>query len=309
MRDKPLFVTSLIFLCLFVLFIITIFTPLRAFFAPFVTAGAVVYLFYPLVKFFEKLKIKPMIATILVYAVIIAAIALIIWVAVPKITTAIGEIAHILLAYFKNPTIQKYATELFSGGGKVYKTVVGAAKNTFNVFVGCVAAFYMLSDADNIKKAFKELVPQKLKGAFKLLLDDIKLCFDSFFKGQVLIAAILFVIDALFLYSVRIPYALGLAFIAAVLDIIPYAGAFLAMGIIVVVTLISKPGMIIVVIAGLLIIQQIENNIITPKISSGTLSLHPSVTVLALYAGSFGGFWGILLAIPLSCVLKKYVRD
>lgn len=305
MKDKPLFITSLIFFGLFAVFITAIFTPLKVVFSPFVTAAAIIYLFLPLVNFLKKLNIKPVLATLIVYIAICALAVFAIWIAIPKIASAVGEVVQILSTYFKSPAIQKYSNSLIRGGEGVYVRLMSAAKGVFNAFAGCVAAFYVLSDADNIKNALKEFVPEKLKSPFKILLDDVKVSFDAFFKGQIIIAAILFVIDAVFLYALKIPYAIGLAFIAAVLDIIPYAGTFIAIGIITLVTLVSAPGKIIAVLIGLLIIQQIENNIITPKISSDTLSLHPSVTVLVLYVGSLGNFWGILLAIPLSCVFKK----
>ncbi|MBR5535112.1 MAG: AI-2E family transporter [Clostridia bacterium] len=306
MRDKMLFISSLIFAFLYLLFIAAVFSPLREVCAPFITALILVYLFLPLVKLLEKLGIKSIIATAIVYVIMVSTGVFVLLYAVPKIYSAVLEIGDVLKSY------ELFSVErVLNGGflqkgiGGVYTTVISATKGAFNVFVGFVAAFYILSDIKSVKKALAEFVPVRLIPSFRVLIDDVKLCLDSFFKGQVLIASILFVIDAVFLYVMKIPYAIGLAFIAAILDIIPYAGAFIAMGIIILVTLISAPGKIIVIIAGLLIIQQIENHIITPKISSSTLSLHPAVTVLALYVGAYGGFWGILLAVPLACIFKK----
>ena len=282
-----------------------IFSSFKEVFSPFITAVALVYFLSPAVNFLTRRNVNSIVATLLVYCVIVIIVLFAFVFAAPKIYSAIFKIADILIEYFKGEEI-KGLTNLFSGHVTgLYSTVVSVAKKTTTAFIGAVAAFYILSDEKRVKMAINEFVPLNLKPSLKVLLDDAKLCLDSFFKGQIVIALILFVIDSVFLYSVRIPYAFGLGFIAGVLDIVPYAGAFIAMGLILLVTAITSPGKIIIVLIGLLIIQQIENNIITPKISSDTLSLHPSVTVLVLYLGAYSGFWGILLAVPLSCIFKK----
>ena len=306
MRDKPLFISSIISTILYALFLIAIFSPLKGVFLPFVTTLMLVYLLLPAVKFLEKLGIKNTLATFLVYLIIISLVFFALMYAIPKIYTALIKIGDLITENITPAIRDKIQGNFFTGAvGNVYTTVVSATKGVVNTVVSFVAAFYILSDIKGVKAAFKEFVPEKLKASFRIIADDVKSSFDSFFKGQLLIAAILFLLDAVFLYVMKIPYSIGLAFIAAVLDIIPYAGAIIAMGIIVLVTLLSAPGRVLAVIAGLLVIQQIENNIITPKISSDTLELHPAVTVLALYVGAFGGFWGILLAIPLVSVFKR----
>ncbi|MBQ6795317.1 MAG: AI-2E family transporter [Clostridia bacterium] len=306
MRDKPLFISSVIAFVVFLVFIIILFSPLRSVFSPFVTTFVLVYMFSPVVGMLEKWGIKSSLATFFVYGAVLSLGAFALLYGAPKIYTAVLKISDMLSEFAMGEAGQKIQEGFLSGGiGRVYTTVVSATKGTFNIMVSFVAAFYILCDMKNVKKAFGEFIPEKLVVPLKVIGDDIKSSFNSFFRGQLLIAAILFVIDGAFLYAVKIPYSIGLAFIAAVLDIVPYAGAIIAMGLIILVTLISEPGKVIIVAIGLLIIQQIENNIITPKISSDTLSLHPAITVFALYLGAFGGFWGILFAIPLVCVFKR----
>lgn len=306
MRDKPLFVSSVTAFVFFIVFIVILFSPLRSVFSPFITTAVIVYLFSPVVRMLEKWGVKSTLATFFVYAVLLSVAAVIVLYGAPKIYTAVLKIADMISEFTGGETGRKIQDGILSGGmERVYTTVVSATKGTLNFMVSFVAAFYILCDMKNIKKAVGEFVPVKLMKPLSIIGDDVKSSFDSFFRGQVLIAAALFVIDGIFLYAVKIPYSWGLAFIAAILDIVPYAGAVIAMGIIIIVTLISAPQKILLVIAGLLIIQQIENNIITPKISSDTLSLHPAITVFALYIGAFGGFWGILLVIPLVCVFKR----
>lgn len=307
MKDRKLFITAVIFFAIYLIFIVGIFSPLKEIFMPFVTAVAFVYFLAPLVNWLKKFKIHPIISVTVIYVFIISILIFAVFFAIPTIYDAVIKVWGIFESYLKNTNTD--LKDVFTAGAeKAYTTAVGAFKLIMVFFVGGVSAFYILIGQDGIRKSANELIPIGFKPYFKLLLDDIKSSLDSFFKGQILIALILFVIDTFFLYVMKIPYAIGLGAIAAVLDIIPYAGAFIGVGIILAVTLISAPGKILIVFIGLLIIQQIENNIISPKISSDTLSLHPSITILVLYLGAYGGFWGILLAVPLASVFCKICR-
>lgn len=307
MKDRNLFITSIIFFVLYLIFIIGIFTPLKGIFMPFVTAFAFVYFLSPAVNFFKNFKINPVVSTLVIYALIICALCFSVLFAIPTVYEAVLKIWDLLSVYFEK--INTNGADFFSmGAEKAYSTAMGLVKTGTVVVIGAVAAFYILTDKKEIVDSLKEFIPLDLKPSFKILIDDIKASLDSFFKGQFLIALILFVIDAVFLYAAGVPYAAGLGAIAAILDIIPYVGATVGIGIIMAVCFVSCPDKLILVIIGLLIIQQIENNIISPKISSDTMELHPSVIVLVLYIGAFGGFWGILLALPLSSIFCKIFK-
>lgn len=310
MQDKSLFIASLIAFFLYFLFLTALFTPLRSILSPFVSVIIIVYLFLPCVKWLGEHHIKGTFATGVVYCALLTSGLFAALYAMPKVIDAVYAIFHLVSGYVPDRVLDGFKNSFFTGGvTRAYSAVATVTKRTLNIIVSFVAAFYILSDTDSIKNALKEFVPIKLIPSFRVILDDVKRSFDSFFKGQLLIAFLLFLIDGVFLYALKIPHSWGLALVAAVLDIIPYAGAIVAMGVIIIVTIISAPGKLMWVIAGLLIIQQIENNVITPKVSSDTLSLHPAVTVLALYLGAYGGFWGILLAIPLTCVFRQlFVR-
>lgn len=306
MKDRPLCITSIFFLLAVFMFIIAVFTPLKGVFSPFITTLALIYFLNPAVRLLKRFKLNPVVAVLLIYALIIALFIFSVMFAIPKIYDAVYKIWEMVSSYSEELGIGRLKTDVFSGhAGQVYTTVMTVVKSALELLVGAVAAFYILTDTVKVKRNLAEFVPTAIKPSVKILCDDVKVCLDSFFKGQLLIAAILFLIDTVFLYVMGVPYAVGLGFIAAILDIVPYVGAFAGIGLIMIVALISVPEKILFVLTGLLIIQQIENNVITPKISADTLNIHPSVTVLVIYLGAFGGFWGILMSIPIACILRK----
>ncbi len=287
------------------MFIISVFTPLRIVATPFIATVVFVYFLSPLVKFLEKRRIKRKFAVLFVYLIVVMGVAILLFYCLPIIYENVIKVAELVNVNLNRWGMGEVFKSLPVGTEKIFDTAMSAVSVVTAVFVGAVAAFYILLTKDEVKKFFGEFIPIGLKPSLKILFDDVKSTTDAFFKGQIIIAFILFVIVTVFLYVMKIPYALALGAIAGVLDIVPYAGAFIAAALILMVTVITEADKVIIVGIGLLVIQQIENNFITPKISSDTLNLHPAVVILSLYVGAFGGFWGILLAVPLSCIFRK----
>ncbi len=306
-RDRKLFIASIVFIVLFLFTMLAVFSPLKKVFLPFVTAAMTCYFLSPLVRLLEKVKIKRKYGSVIVYAVIFSSLAGVIWFFAPKMCAAASEAVEEI-----NKILKDYGIDLFSADSvtksaeKFYSAGMGAVQTGAALFVGAMSAFYILADK-NIKNVLYEIIPNELRASFYILADDTKSAFNSFFRGQILVAAILALMEGLFLATLKIPYAWALGVIGGLLDIIPYVGAFTALIISVLVTWASMPKKVLWVIIGFLIIQQIENNVISPKIAGGS-ELHPALVILILYVGSFGGFWGILLAVPLACVLKKTVQ-
>lgn len=309
LKDKYLFIASIIFFCLFLLFAVAIFSPLCEVFLPFVTAFMLCCFFIPPVNALQKIGLKRTLAAILLYGCVIGGSVLFVFYALPGIADAAKEIFSLLSREAEERGFDFILNELFSGGrGKMYELGVGAVKSLAAVLVGAGAAFYIVADTKRVKKAFLEFVPEKLKPSLRILTDDFLSAFNAFFRGQAVIAAILFVMEGTLLFALKIPYAWVLGLMGGVLDIIPYVGAFVAFALMCAVTFISAKEKLVIFAVGFFIIQQIENNVISPKICADSLKLHPAAVILTLYVGSFGGFWGILLSVPLACVLKNIVR-
>lgn len=308
MRDRALFLTALLYLAFFVLFVIIIFTPLRDVFSPFIWSGALVYFFSPFISWARRKNIPPIFATLIVYSAVFCILIFLSAVAIPSLCTGIVKVWEIIEGCADKEMVGKIGNDLLvSSAGEFYGTLLSFAKNIATILVGATSAFYILADKNRLKNT-SEFMPEKIRIPFMLLADDVKMSLDAFFKGQILIALILFLMVSSFLFFMGIDYSVGMGAIAAIFDIVPYVGAIFATALIMLVTVVTAPKKAIAVFLGILIIQQIENNVVTPKISSDTLKLHPSVTVLVLYLGAFGGFWGILLSVPLTCIFKQICK-
>ena len=308
MKDRPLFIASIVFLFLFLLAVLGIFSPLKSVFSPFIALLAVCYfLAHPIARL-ERWGVKRLLAALLVYAGLFSALVVLIIYFLPKAYGAAREIYTSLAVLLESFGFHLAPDLIFSRADMIFETGMGVFKGAAAAFVGVAAAFYILADNGYVKENLKEMIPEGFLPSFRVLYDDVKYSLDSFFHGQMVIAAILFVLEGGLLFALNVPHAWALGMVGGIFDIIPYIGAFTAFLMILSVTFMNAPEKLIWVITGFLIIQQIENNIISPKISAGSCSLHPAAVILALYIGSFGGFWGILFAVPLGCILKRIMQ-
>lgn len=176
------------------------------------------------------------------------------------------------------------------------------------VFLAVVTiVFYLINDKEYIKKKFIEFFPEKMKAKAELISDNISTKVGGYVIAQVISMVALGIMTTLFLFILRIDYALLLGLAAGILDIIPVLGPTIALIAILVVCYQSGPIMIILAIVAFLVVQQISNNLIRPIVFGKFLDLSPLVVIFSLFvAGQFLGVWGIILAPALAatiCVL------
>lgn len=176
-----------------------------------------------------------------------------------------------------------------------------------------VFAVYMLMEKEVLRKQLTKVLyayatPQHSKTTLEILALTQK-TFSSFIAGQVLEALILGILFLITMLIFRFPYALVISMFIGFASIIPVFGAFVGLFIGFFLILLVNPIQAFWFNLLFLVIQQIEGNIIYPKVMSTRIGL-PSIWVLlaVTLGGSLLGVWGILLFIPLSSVFYTLLR-
>lgn len=169
---------------------------------------------------------------------------------------------------------------------------------------------YMLKDHER----FIPFIAKPFKGRTKWfvvnLSKDINQTLQSYIQGQVTVSVILGVLLFLGYTFVGLDYALLLALLALITNMIPFLGPWLAFIPAAIIGLIQDPMMLVWVSIITLICQQLEGNVITPNIMGKSLNIHPlTIITVILAAGNLGGFVAILIAVPTYAVLKTIVRN
>jgi predicted PurR-regulated permease PerM len=196
-------------------------------------------------------------------------------------------------------TISSQATRVTEIGGTVLEVLL--------VFVlAPLLALYLLIDLPNLQRDLLNLVPESHRDEFSDLGSRIGAAVGNFFRGQLVVALIVFLMSAVGFRLVGLPFWLVIAAIAGITNLIPLVGPFIGGGIGFFIGVVSSgPGLGLKAALVALIVQQIDNHIISPNVMKRAVNLHPVTVMLSLLAGgAIAGFWGILLAVPAVAVVK-----
>ncbi len=187
------------------------------------------------------------------------------------------------------------------------------ASGAFWLFFILMAAFYMVKDADRIIDQLDDLAPPGYRDDFVRLRLQITEGWNAFLRGQLLLGLALAAITTAVCLAVGLPYAVMLGLIAGVMEFVPNLGPIIAMIPAVLLALFQGSSFLplgnfwfAVLVAGLyIVIQQIEGNLLLPRILGRSLNLHPLLVLIGIIVGgSLGGILGMLLAAPVLATLR-----
>lgn len=299
----------------------------REIFLTFFLAALVAYICYRPVRFIEKKGVGRVGAILLFYSLFISFIGLVLWVSIPIMIKEIGDLARLIPQYAlqaqgladslqTSPMSQKVGVMVGENLARVEKTVYGSLQNFINslhIFLGRmiaivfspILAFYILHDWEKIRDNFLDLFTPGGRRDAVLLFSKIDQVLMEFLKGNLLVAVLVGGMTGLTaaLLGVRLPLLIGLG--ATLAEFIPFFGAFLGAIPALIIAFSQSLKIGIYMLLAVLIIQQLEGNIISPKIIGARLGMHPLLMVFALLAGGeLFGIWGLLLAVPLVAVMR-----
>lgn len=172
-----------------------------------------------------------------------------------------------------------------------------------------IIAFYLLVDLPHIGAVTRSLLPERAKDQVLHVGHRLNHAIGGYFRGQLAVAIIVGAMVSVGLAILDLPFWLIVGMIAGLFNMVPLIGPWVG----------AVPGVAIAlttrdfstalwVVAIMTIAQQIDNHFISPLVMQRTTSLHPAVVMLALLAGgTLGGFFGLLLAVPVTATVKVIV--
>ncbi len=303
-------------------------------FIPILIGGLFFYITEPIKRFFERRGLNRIMSILTVFIIIIILVSIFMTILVPVISDQITNLVEMW------PRIQNELVELVDfvmlyqddlpfnpsemldqGIEQVTSLFTGLAGNIFTILSGTVSVlltivlipffyFFMLKDHERLIPVLLSPFGGTFQQFLSELLHDIDRTLRAFIQGQLLVSSILAVLLYIGYSIVGLEYALLLAMLALLLNIIPFIGPWMAFIPAAILALIQDPWMLVWVSIITLIAQQAESNLITPNVMGQSLKLHPlTVITVVLAAGNIGGFIGMLIAIPTYAVLKVIVMN
>jgi predicted PurR-regulated permease PerM len=205
-------------------------------------------------------------------------------------------------------TSGKITQGLFGGVLGVSLAILGALGNAFVVIV---LTLYFLASLDTVKHGLYRLAPASRRTRVASLGDRILEGIGGYVSGAFLVALCAGLSSLVFLFIVGLgEYAVALALVVAVLDVIPMIGATLGAVVVSAIGLATDVKIGIACIVFYIVYQQVENYVIYPRVMSRSVDIPGSITVIAALVGaSLLGVVGALLAIPTAAAIMLLVRE
>jgi predicted PurR-regulated permease PerM len=198
--------------------------------------------------------------------------------------------------------VEGFAGRLLGSLGQIVSGVVNLAIGLFGVVF---VAVYLLSDSRRIQAAALRSTPRRYRRDVQGLWDAFSLSLSRYLGGLLLSLAIQGVLSAIALALLGVPYALLLGAWVSVTALVPYLGAFVGGAPAVALALTISPTTALLTVALFVLIQQLEGNVLTPRIQGQAVRVHPALVFLAVIAGGeLFGLMGIVFAVPIVAVLR-----
>jgi len=279
--------------------------------------------FSPTVKIWQK-YIGRTLSIVALFLILLAAIFIVVYIIIPPLVTQTAQLAQNIPDYFRNtnftsirshiPNIQSTLDNLSSNLGaltsNIFNFTAGIIRGVFAILMVFILTFYFLIDEVNVKKFISSLFQNNHREQAIGIMNKIVAKVGSWFRGQMFLGLTIFIIDFIGLSILGVPYALILAIISGLLELIPTIGPIISGTIAALVALTVSPWLALLVIGMYLLVQLLENILIVPKVMQKAVGISPVVILLALLVGAkLMGIVGAILSIPLAASLSVVILE
>ncbi len=316
--------------------------------APFIEAIIIAYILYLPCKKIEKLILKNKKAkharfwsVAIVYAIFGILIFFILKFIIPAIISSIVDLVNNVQNYYNAITtneieanwapfikdnilkplvdyIQKIDFQSMFTPDKIKNYItsaMGAVKGVLNIFIALICSIYILSEREGIlnfiNKVAKALMSDKGYEKFTKYFSNGNGIFFRFISSQVIDAIVVAIMMSIAMSIMKVKYSVLLGVMIGIFNLIPYFGAIVGVVIATLITILTggwKLALIMIIV--IIILQQIDANIINPRITSSRLDVSPLLVVFSVtVGGAYFGVMGMFIAVPIAVLIKVMIED
>lgn len=283
----------------------------------------------PTVNRWSKYLTRPG-AVVVVFLLIIAGFSLIFTLLIPPLVSQIQQFSVNLphysrelsnVAHSGNGLFQQSSKLVVNGLNTVTSHLTNIGQTIFNQTLGVVSglvaavtvlvlSFYLLLEQNGLKKFYKGLLAPEYYERLAETTSKITDKLGGWLRGQLFLMAVIGAVVAISLAIIGLPYALALGLWAALTEIVPIIGPWVGAIPAIVVAFAKSPFYGLLVIIIYVVVQQLESNLLVPRVMSKAVGLNPIIVILALLVGDkLFGLTGILLSVPLAAAISVIAED
>lgn len=301
---------------------------------PFFIGFAFAYILNPMVKFLEsKFSLKRSISIAIVYLGIIVGLSIFVNLVIPNIMESSVQVAKELPTQLSSweqkledntmnigpvrsyvmDNIEAIGKQLMNWANILFSNLTGIlfgmTSAVMTTVFATIVSIYALIDQQKFVVLSKKLMvavmdDEKVNKSLNFF-GKVNEIFSRFITGLIVEALIVGVVAFIGFTIMKVKYSLILAIIICFTNVIPYIGPFIGAAPAVIITMLYSPAKALGVAIFILILQQVDGNIIGPKIMGNYIGLAPIWIILAItLGGGFGGMLGMVLSVPLAAIVK-----
>lgn len=292
--------------------------------------------FDPFVDWMQKRKIPRALGMLIIYIVIFGLVLSSIGLVIPPIIDQVGDLTKNISSYTDkfsiwigeagvytketglSESLKQSLESLQSGLATAGSGVVSAASSVFggvaSFVIVIVITFYMIVQEEAMKKVFRNIAPAEIQPYLVRTITRMKEKIGLWLRGQLVLCLIVGILTfaALFILGLftGFKYALVLALLAGIFELVPYLGPIFSAVPAVFLGFMHSPLVGLIVLLIYIAVQQTENHVLVPKIMQKAVGLNPIISITVLLIGmTVAGFVGVLLAIPVATALSVIAED
>ena len=222
-----------------------------------------------------------------------------------QLVMRLGQLLPVTLPSLNLNPVQLTGEEVVASAGQVLGYIILTAQIIFIAILILVLTLYWTLDGPRIIKSFLLLIPQDQRESIGELISAMESRVGFYIAGQGILCLVIGLMALVAYMLIGLPNALVLALAAGVMEAVPMIGPLLGAIPAALVALSIGPEKLIWVIIATVVIQQLENSLLVPRVMSKAVGVNPFVTLLALFAfSSLFGLAGALMAIPIAAMIQ-----
>jgi predicted PurR-regulated permease PerM len=196
--------------------------------------------------------------------------------------------------------------------GSVLTTIFGVFSTVLSILLVMVLTFYFTAEEQSMRRALLTLLPNRYGPDITRMLNNTQRRLGLWLRGQLILSLIIGLLVYIGLSIIGIKYALILALLATLLEVVPFVGPVIAGAVASLLALSMGYSWTVVGLVILLyfVVQQLENNLIVPKILGESVQINPLLIIIAVLVGAkLGGVVGALLGVPVVAIIAEVAKD
>ncbi len=278
-----------------------------------------------------KFRVSKKIASVLVILIVLGIIVTCVIVIVPTLFNELLNISNVFenIRSFLEETLSKFNKNGVITNSAIYNEILekgnvfwmnfseSVVEKLMNIgddimlfAIVPIMIYYFLCDGNKIYNKILLLLPTEKREITKKILSNIDRVLTRYITSQLLLSGLIGILTFIILLALKVKFPIWISILNAVFNIIPYFGPIFGAVPAIIVALLDSPVKALWVALGMFFIQQLEGDILSPKITGESTDMHPFVVIILLLIGDkIGGFIGMVLVVPVAVIIKVLYDD